>query len=122
MLRGVAPIRNMNVSIPSHHKVSLWKFLIIANKLDMRHSFQHVYNEKHSSFDGEVFNQPDGTDFIGYFQTETYFKHIEPELRNTFVFCKPEINEYNPLNDSKGWSLGQHSRAKGRLLQQALDS
>ncbi len=52
-----------------------------------------VYKERHHYYDPDVFNQPDGTDFEGYFQTEKYFLDIEKEVRKELAFKEP-IQKY----------------------------
>lgn len=42
-----------------------------------------VYEEKHFHYDSAVFDQPDGTDFEGYFQSWRYFSSLP---RETFAF------------------------------------
>lgn len=51
------------------------------------------YNERMHEFDESVFNIKDGTNLEGYFQTEKYFKHIESDIRNEFIFKKEIIDK-----------------------------
>jgi hypothetical protein len=48
--------------------------------------FTNTYCEKSSAYDPAVFDQPDGTLFRGYFQSERYFAGIEAEMRRQFQF------------------------------------
>ena len=51
-----------------------------------------VVQERFFHFDQELFdNCPDHVSLQGYFQTEKYFKHIEDEIRDDFIF-HPEIS------------------------------
>jgi hypothetical protein len=52
-----------------------------------------VYIEKGFAFDPDVFEQPDGTDFEGYYQTEKYFAHCKERIRQEFQF-KQDILDY----------------------------
>lgn len=66
-----------------------------------------VVQERFFHFDKELFSMcPDHVSLQGYFQTEKYFKHIEDEIREDFVFndsilspCKEMISEVeNPVS------------------------
>ena len=51
-----------------------------------------IVQERFFHFDEELFNHcPDHVILQGYFQTEKYFKHIEDEIRDDFIF-HPEIS------------------------------
>lgn len=74
------------------------------NLLDNGHA--PVVQERFFHFDEELFLMcPDHVSIHGYFQTEKYFKHIEDEIRNEFVFkneifdpCKEMISSVeNPI-------------------------
>lgn len=49
---------------------------------------QHFYETQlePGQFDAAVFDQPDGTDFKGYYQHASYFNHAEEEVRWQFRF------------------------------------
>jgi len=53
-----------------------------------------VCQEKHFHFDDDFLNlnKDVNYDFVGYFQTEKYFKHAEKEVRDNFIF-KDEIKK-----------------------------
>ena len=56
-----------------------------------------VVQERFFHFDEELFNHcPDHVSLQGYFQSEKYFKHIEDEIRDDFIF-HPEIS--NPCKE-----------------------
>jgi len=114
MLRGIAAKRGFEVALPSGRHISLWKFNLISERRNGKHSACHVYSEKEFSFSFNpiVFEQPDDTDFDGFFQSEKYFKHIESEIRSTFVFSKQDIAEVyanNGLKDNRPL-VGVHVR------------
>ena len=63
------------------------------------------YEESGWGYDPLVFEQPDGTDYIGYFQNPKYFSGFEDDLREHFTF-KEEIqnaalNTFNKLPKNK---------------------
>lgn len=51
------------------------------------------YKEKYFNFNHEVFDQPDYTDFDGWFQTEKYFENNKDIIKNEFTF-KNDIQQY----------------------------
>jgi len=97
MLRGIAAKQDFDVAIPYHCRVSLWNFSLNALKLEQEYISPHVFRQKQFSYNPSVFEQPDGTNFVGYFQSEKYFTHIDVELRNTFIFPKSELIELSAL-------------------------
>lgn len=50
---------------------------------------KHRYVERTHAFDPGVFEIPDWTDLLGFFQTEKYFKHLRHELLREFTFRDP---------------------------------
>jgi len=50
----------------------------------------HSSHEKEFTFDPSVYRIPDGTDLVGYYQTEKYFKDIRESILGYFSF-RPEI-------------------------------
>lgn len=68
-----------------------------------------IVQESTHAFDKSLFeNCPDNVDFLGYFQTQKYFEHIEEEIKKDFTF-KKEIRsickEYQFLKDMNYISL-----------------
>lgn len=104
MLRGVASKRGFEVAIPFNKNISLWKFPLIAQRLNDEFVPRHVFREKAFSFNPAVFDQSDATDYFGYYQTEKYFEHIETEIRQTFTFSAPEIKEAQLVNNFRASS------------------
>lgn len=102
MLIGVAAKHGYEIRIPKHFArrkrfglYELDKFKTSSGKLhprDKRH-FDNTYHEKGFGFDPQVLDQPDGTNFEGYFQTERYFEHCSERVREEFTFIDP-INRY----------------------------
>jgi hypothetical protein len=115
-LKGIAKNKGYNFCIPNHDEVvvdnlgnklriELFEPFVLKNMSmlnlqkidDSRPSIQ----ESGFHFDEELFdNCPDWVNLVGYFQTEKYFKHIENEVREDFLFkddilnpCKEMISE-----------------------------
>lgn len=59
-------------------------------------SVKNSYKEPHFHFDENIFNIKDDTNIDGFFQSELYFKHIENDIKNLFVFNK-NIQEQSNL-------------------------
>lgn len=58
--------------------------------------------EKKFSFDEELFNNfPSyNVNLLGFFQTEKYFKHIEPQIRNDFKFIPEYFDECSKVREN----------------------
>jgi hypothetical protein len=52
----------------------------------------NIYEEKQHHFDENIFNIPDNTFIMGYFETEKYFKHCSDLLRGMYKF-RPKIEK-----------------------------
>lgn len=95
MLRAVAEHRGFELKIPKTYEgtkqkdlVELERFHIQAGELS-RADADRLHNKfKHEevTFNPAVFEQPDFTDFAGWYQTEKYFSAIEPIIRREFRF------------------------------------
>ncbi len=48
-----------------------------------------TFNERTFAYDASVYDQPDGTLFVGNWQSEKYFAEIEEQLRKEFAFAGP---------------------------------
>ena len=59
---------------------------ISAGTLPMGAKLPHVYREQVTGFDPEALERPDGTDFLGYFQSWRYFEHCPTEVRRELTF------------------------------------
>jgi hypothetical protein len=64
--------------------------------------------ESHFHFDSKIYENPfsENVDFLGYFQTEKYFKNVEKEIREGFTF-KEEI--YSPTKEQFDSIIGNGS-------------
>lgn len=60
----------------------------------------YVYEEPHFEFDKEVFNVEPNTYIHGFFQSEKYFKNIENDIKEDFIF-KSEPDEINQAHINK---------------------
>lgn len=65
---------------------------ILKPKEEILSQVQYTIPEPHFHYSEEYLNIPDGCDLQGYFQSEKYFKHVEEEIRELFIF-KDEIKE-----------------------------
>lgn len=104
MLRAVASKRGYELALPNKFdgtkkvdKVELAPFQLRDFRwLSPKDKIRNKYQERTHAFDPAVFEQPDGTDFAGYFQTEKYFLDIADRIREEFT-PKLEIDEYARL-------------------------
>ena len=46
---------------------------------------QHRFNERTFAYDASVYDQPDGTLFVGNWQSEKYFAGIENQIQSEFL-------------------------------------
>lgn len=120
MLLGVAARTGYEVAIPRRYTgqkkrglVEFKPFQISAKPLmPIRRKF-NTYHEKSLEFDPGVFEQPDFTDYLGYYQSEKYFSHVEETVRKEFQF-DPAIESYvanflKPLR-KEGYLIAVHVR------------
>ena len=105
MLRSVAMAKGYEVRIPMNFnapsgrgRIELAPFALQCEEFrpEDRAKINGTYEEglgKAFTFHPEVFDQADGTDFIGYFQSEKYFAAVADRIRGEFRL-KSEIAEY----------------------------
>jgi len=101
MLRAVAMKNGYEVAIPMKFDGIKKKDLVELEPFCLRDVrpltaddvIVKKYKEVSHAYDKAVFDQPDGTDFHGYYQSEKYFKPIEKRIRDEFTF-KPAIFDY----------------------------
>ena len=103
-MRSISLETGHTLKIPNIHKASwqnqpcqLTNFNIQCDSLDDREkrNIKHIYKEPdHTRFFSEVFNCPDNTDFLGFFQNYNYFSKHEKQIREEFRINK-EIEEYS---------------------------
>jgi hypothetical protein len=95
MLRAVAARNGYAVKIPKTYDgvkqrdlVELERFHIEADELTAADAGQLKKRFQYDDvkFNPAVFDQPDGTDFVGWYQTEKYFADIAPTIRREFRF------------------------------------
>jgi len=98
MLRAVAESMECEMGIPMRFDQPKKLGLVELEPLSIRcqplteadlGQIQNTYTERGHAFDPEVFDQPDWTDFRGYFQSEKYFKHLRADLLREFAFREP---------------------------------
>lgn len=96
-VRGIAERQGYEFAIPPSEFKNEWTDhqLFEAFKLSGLKNIEYVrgdyVREKHFAFDEYLLNDmPDGHSLYGFLQTEKYFKHIEPQIREDFEF-KDEI-------------------------------
>lgn len=88
-LKGIAIKRQYQYSIPSNTSLQEC-FKLPTTSLNQNTNSLSI---DQFEFDSNLFNNcPDDVDLIGYFQTEKYFKHIESEIRQDFIFRDRIIN------------------------------
>lgn len=66
------------------YEYALGCFNVSAKQLSFWNRFRYTYNEPHFHFDPKIFNIKDGSDILGYFQSEKYFIHCADDIRNEF--------------------------------------
>lgn len=101
MLLGVSEKKGYDISIPKKYHgrkrrdlVELQPFRITAHTLNPKvPRFKNRYEEQRFNFNPEVFDQPDWTDYNGYYQSERYFLHCNARIREEFRFCS-KIESY----------------------------
>jgi len=70
-----------------------------------------IVQERFFHFDEELFNFcPDHVSFHGYYQTEKYFKHIEDEIREDFIFHSEIANPCKEMIESVENPIALHVR------------
>jgi hypothetical protein len=113
-LKGIATNRGLDFCIPPkdvfgvfdanvrQDRVCIYDVFDLESKNNVSLTSNKVIQESQFHFNEDFFNTcEDGTDLLGYFQTEKYFKHIEDEIREDYTFkdtilsdCKSFYNEH----------------------------
>jgi hypothetical protein len=62
---------------------------------------KNSYKEPHFHFDENIFDIKDDTNIDGFFQSELYFKHIENDIKDLFVFNKNVQDKSNLILKEK---------------------
>jgi hypothetical protein len=60
----------------------------LVSRRDIRKNINNTFEEYQHPFNPEVFQIPDNTALVGYFETEKYFRHAADEVRKRFRFKK----------------------------------
>jgi hypothetical protein len=114
-IKGISKRHGYEFSIPPKNEFGKRDPKVLNEKCDIYDLFDLSDNiflvtenkkvpEKSLNFDEELFNNcPDNVDLEGYFQSEKYFKHIENDIKNDFIF-KDEIKSLS-LNFLNNFSL-----------------
>ena len=111
-LRGIATNRKFDFCIPPE-KIFGVNDSNVKNSATNIHNVFNISEDKTSltnntiveecgyNFDKKLFDTcEDNIDLFGYFQSEKYFKHIETEIRETFVFSPETIKICSEFLDS----------------------
>jgi hypothetical protein len=125
--RGIAAAKGYDFVIPSSDFVDQWNDhqLFNAFKLSSVTNIGYVEGEYYKEQDNHshIYSQdfvekcPDNISLYGYFQTEKYFKHIENQIRDDFIFVD-EI--WNPCKEAFNFDevISLHVRRTDYLLPQ----
>ena len=95
MLKSVSLKNDYVLKLPNVHNSDLKYFNVSCQELeqdDPKHVKKVFVDEPHFYFRPEVFEQPDFTNFHGYYQSEKYFKDFEKQIRKDLTF-KESIGE-----------------------------
>lgn len=99
-LKGIALNRGFEYTIPPQNKSIqidnyglIESFKLSTNKNIGWLNSNNIIKESGFHFDEDLFNNcPDDVNFVGYFQSEKYFKHIEDDIRKDFSFKDEWLN------------------------------
>lgn len=80
---GIAKNKNFDYCFPLQ-QTDIQKYFNLTAKNQLYSARKITINR--CSFEPMVFNLPDELDYIGYFQTEKYFKHCSDFIRKEFTF------------------------------------
>lgn len=86
---GIANKNGYDYCFPLHRS-SLSKWFDLTTKDQIY--IGNIFHEKMFRFDSTLFDLPDNTDYLGYFQSEKYFQHCSSFIKNEFKF-KKEIKQ-----------------------------
>ena len=119
-LFAIGKRKNCDIGVPyekanilnEYNKFCLPECFIKLNAKDSSTTFPlYFIQEKDFTFQPGLFGIPDGSDILGYFQTEKYFVDYRDQLLNEFTF-KPEIykNAINARSITKEPVISLHIR------------
>ena len=95
LLLGLKYKNNYNIIFDPTTKNNsyLFKFFNLKECIIEPFTATNEYREPYFHFNPDIFNVGNNTNFIGYFQTEKYFKHCSEVVKNEFKFKDETINE-----------------------------
>ncbi len=117
--------KNLEIKIPPFDQHRLGEFNITCPTLQFEDLLliQRYYDPPHLGFhyDKRVFKVDDNTDIRGFFQSEKYFKNIEPVIRKEIVFKNGVVQKarkFLATLDTKTSIVSIHVRRGDYLTQQ----
>jgi hypothetical protein len=103
VLKAVQHRRGYEVRIPRPDGLALTRLFNIPERAladDDAGRLVNTYEQPQFSYTSAVFDVPDNTNFYGYFQSERYFEHCIPEIRESLTFKSSVIAEADSLSSS----------------------
>lgn len=97
LLLGIKYNKGYNIIIDPKTKNNsyLFKFFNLSEIIIEPFTAKNEYKEEYFHFNPNVFDVENNTNFVGYFQTEKYFKHCSNIVRKEFEFKDEVIDEVN---------------------------
>jgi len=126
-LRGIARNRGYDFCVPNHSQVIQDPYGF-EMKIELFHPFNMtcvrphniklldrgyapVAEERYFHFDETLFNMcPDEITLAGFFQSEKYFRHIENEIREDFIFKEAILEPCKEMMFDLGDAISLHIR------------
>jgi hypothetical protein len=103
MVKAVCAKRGYEARIPRPAGLQLTQVFDIAEpeltESDAQ-SLVHTYEEPRFSYSSAVFDVPDDSNLYGYFQSERYYEHCEPEIRESLAFQRRVISSADSASSS----------------------
>lgn len=95
MLKSISIQQSRHLLLPAQNQHRLDIFNTRYHKVD-KNSLTNCFNfsEKQFNYDDDVFKQTNFTNFLGYYQTEKYFKDIDYIIRQEFTLRDERITNY----------------------------
>lgn len=128
-LKGLSRNNGADICIPNHSvamndgmgnmlRTELFDSFNLRVKIGLLdNGYAPVVEERFFHFDEELFLMcPDHISLHGYFQTEKYFKHIEDEIRNDFIFKDEIIDPCQDMMSSVENPIALHIRRTDYLV------
>ena len=127
-LMGIAAKHGYDYTIPDHSekikdglgnilRIELFDIFNIKPKQTGYLLTSNNRTELHFHFDQELLDTcPDDVCLAGYFQSEKYFKHIEEEIRNQFIFKRDYLEVCEPYRSAMKECVALHIRRGDFLI------